>query len=812
MRGYWYELRQAWRSLAHTPWFTASAVLILGAGLGLVIFMFGAVQSFVLRDMPYPESSRLAYVYLTQASEPDNRYDLAPHDFVDIRAAQKSYVEFAGTYDGTVNLSGDQRPERYNGTFATANLLDALRVQPVLGRNFSANANEPGAPVEVILGHALWQNRFLGASDVIGRSVRVNGKDATIVGVMPPRFSFPFVSALYVNITIDLSRLQRGEGQPLQVVARLRNGVSHDEASAEFGALASNLAKQYPREGGYDGGRSVNYRERAVSRNTRSILGTMFISVVFVLLIACANVANLLLARAVARARETGIRNALGASRGRLIVQVVGEALAISGIAVLIGIALAQWGGHMTMTALANSEDPPPLWTTEMHVDSWTVAFAASLALLSALAAGLLPAWRVTRGSAARAMREGGHGTAGGLGRLGKVLITGEIALCMVLLVCAGLTVRSSIAMQNLDPGARVDNVLSGRLALFESSYPEPAQTTAFMQRLEADLSRLPGVTAATVSSSMPMTFANATVFAIDGRPAVDGRDRPWAWQISVTPSFFGMLEVPVLAGRGFTDADRVDAAPVVVVNRSAAEKYWPGDDPMGKRIRIGEITDGQPVWRTVVGVVGDVIHDDDAADHDGDDLAAVYLPFAQEPTRFVSFAVRTQGPPQALSDAVRAAVSALDSDQPVYFLRTLREWIDIASFDARLLATLFGVFGAFAVALASAGLYAVLAYAVSQRTREIGVRRALGASDRGIRRLVMAQGFTQTVIGLVLGTAIALLFARLLSNFLYGLQSFDPVTFIGAALLFLLVAALAAAIPTRRALHVAPMQALRYD
>jgi predicted permease len=537
----------------------------------------------------------------------------------------------------------------------------------------------------------------------------------------------------------------------------------------------------------------------------------MFISVVFVLLIACANVANLLLARAVARARETGIRSALGASRGRLIAQVLGEALAIAGVASVIGIALARWGGQLTMNALATSEDPPPLWATEMRFDATTMMVSVGLALLAALVAGLLPAWRISAGSSAQIMREGGRGTAGGLGRLGKTLVTCEIALCMVLLVCAGLTVRSSIAMQNLDPGARIDNVLSGRLALFEANYPEPAQTTAFMQRVEADLARLPGVTAATVSSSLPMTFANAGVFAIDGKATVDDRDRPWSWQVSVAPSFFAAFDIPLLSGRGFTDADRADAAPVAIVNQSAANKYWPGDDPIGKRIRLGAGDDPAQAWRTVVGVVGDVVHDGEAAERD-DGKMAVYLPFAQEPTRYVSFAVRTQGPPEALSDVVRATVSALDSDQPVYFLRTLRAWLDIATFDSRLLATLFGVFGGFAVALAAAGLYAVLAYAVSQRTREIGVRRALGASDQGIRRMVFAQGFTQTVIGLAVGIVIALAFARLLSNFLYGLSTFDPITFIGAALVFLLVAALAAAVPTRRALHVAPMQALRYD
>jgi predicted permease len=748
-------------------------------------------------------------VHGTRAQDPGDRWDFTPHDFADLRAAQTSFESVAGYYDGTVNLSGDHRPERYNGTFATPNLFDVLRVQPAMGRGFSPGSDQPGAPGEVILGHDTWLSRFAGDPGVVGRTIRVNGREATIVGVMPPKFSFPFVSAAYVPAMVDMSKIARGQGQPFAIVARLRDGVGFGEADAEVNTIVANLKKQYPDATPVDGGAAQEYHRRAVSPNTRSILTTMFVSVVFVLLIACANVANLLLARAAGRARETAIRNALGASRGRLVALTLTEAVVIALCGGLIGFVLAQWGGEMVMSALRTSDDPPPAWTTEVRVDLLSVAFAMGVALVAAMAAGLLPALRAANANPAEVMREGGGGTTGAMGRLGRVLVTGEIALCVVLLVCAGLTVRSSVALEHIDVGADTRGVLGGRLALFESAYPEEAQTVAFMEKLEQRLGAIPGVESAAITSSLPMMFVGGNTLEVEGQAPPEPGAEAFTREVSASPAFFDLLKVPVQQGRGFTTLDRPGSEAVAVVNRAFAEKHFPGRDPLGLRIRLGREGDTAREWRTIVGLVGNIQHDGENVQ---EDISTVYLPFAQRPTRFVSFAVRVPGDAHAFDGAVRDAVAAVDPDQPVYFLRTVDEWIEIAAFDHRLLATLFGLFGGFAVALAAAGLYAVLAYAVSQRTREIGVRRAIGADDRGIVRMVLRQGFTQVAVGLAIGMVIALGFARLLSEFLFGVTSFDPFTFVGSALLFMLVGLVAATVPTRRALRVEPIRALRYE
>jgi len=803
------NVRYALRSLARTPWFTCTTVAILAVGLGLVMFMFGAVQAFMLRPLPYPEGENLAYVHLARSDNPRSRLSPQLHEFLDLAQAQTSFESFAGYYEGTVNLSGDHRPERYDGAIATANLFRTLRVEPALGRTFSDGANAPGAPQEVVLGDALWEQRYARDPAVVGKAIQVNGRAATIVGVAPADFTFPRASKLWVAATLDPGKVPRGQGSYFDVVARLKAGVAMSTANSEMESIAKRLSSEQPGSMRGDSARAYDYAQRAVGPQTRSILTTMFVAVCFVLLIACANVANLLLARSIAHARETAVRTALGASRRHLVALVLSEAVAISLVAALIGYVLAQWGGELTMAMIASSEDPPPRWTTHMSIDIWSLAFAGGIALVAALLAGLIPAMRTASASSAQVMREGGQGGIGGMGRLGRILVTAEIALCVVLLVCAGLTVRSSIAAQGIETGADTRNVLSGRVALFEAQYPQESQTITFTEQLERRLAEIPGVKAATITSSLPMTFGGGNIVRVEGAAPVEDNKAAEIAEYSTSPSFFGMLSIPLLRGRTYDSRDLAGADPVIVLNQRAVERLFPDGDPIGKRVRLGSQKDEKEAWRTVIGVVGNVVHDGDDLN---DNLEASYLPFAQRPTRFVSFAVKTQGEPHALDDAVRNAVQSVDASQPVYFLRTLDDWITIAAFDHILLARLFGLFGLFAVVLSAAGLYAVLSYAVGQRTREIGVRRALGASDRSILGMVWAQGSRQIGIGLSLGLLLAFGFARLLGNFLYGVGTFDPTTFVGSVLLFGIVGFVASTVPARRALTVAPIQALRYE
>ena len=801
----WHELNGAWRGLARSPGFTATTVLMLGAGLGLVMFMFGAIESFVLRPLPFANADRLAYVYMTNPRSAEDRIEYPNREFVALREAQTRFEQLAGWYEGTINLSDGARPERYSGAFVTANLFDALGDRPLLGRALRAGDDRPGAAPVVVLGYTVWQNRFNGDRGIIGQRIRVNGRVAEVVGVMPRGFAFPRIEDVWMPVELDPAA---GPGTiAMETLGLLRAGTTLAQAQAEVGAISARLAAAAPeRQLGSDAHVQA-LGDRLTSPQTRRILYTMFASVLLVLCIACANVSNLLLARAAARARETAIRNALGASRARLVGHVMLEVVLIALAAGLVGFVIAQWGAELVMAAIRSSEDLPPRWTTEVRISGLSVAFALGVALFSALLAGLLPAWRITRSSAAAVMREGGHGTAGGLGRLGQTLAAGEIALCVVLLVCAGLTLRSAMAIENIELGADIRNVLSGRLALFEEQYPDDAAVVRFSESLQQGLARIPGVESVTISTSLPLTFSNANYLGIEGEAAADARELPVAQVVSTAPGYFDMLRIPLLRGRLYDARDAATAPPVVVISERLAERHWPGADPLGKRLRLGLGEDADEPWRTVIGVVPHV-------EQDGDDVTAgltpMYLPFAQQPQRFLSFAVRTTGTPHAYDAAVRSAVQSIDADQPVYFLRSLEEWHDIAAFDHRLLVTLFGIFGVFALLLASAGLYAVLAYAVSQRTREIGVRRALGADNRGIAGMVMRQGARQLVIGLVLGLGLATAFAQVLSTVLYGVGAFDPLTFLGVPLLLSAVAMLAALLPTRRALAVAPMTALR--
>ncbi|HET6604307.1 MAG TPA: ABC transporter permease [Xanthomonadaceae bacterium] len=797
------EIRFAWRSLLRSPWFTLTAVLMLSVGLGLAMYMFGAIQSFGMRPPPFPNGVDLVHMEYANSRTQMESIEVPLPDWLQMRRSQTSLHSLEAFSTGTINLSGDDRPERYNGAFVSAGAFAALGVKPILGPGFAAGDDEPGAALKVVIAHSVWQERFGGDRDAIGTTMRVNGRDATLAGVMPPGFAFPIVNDVWIPIDTGYSGARR-EAPTLEVFGLPREGVGVARIAQELDALLDRINAADPQPMFVDRVDVKPYQEEFFSPQTRRIMGTMFASVLLVLLIACANVANLMVARASRRSRESAIRSAVGASRGRLVVAGLSEALLICLTAAAIGFALAQIGGELTMEAIRSSEDPPPYWMTEMRVDALSVLFALGVGLLAAVLAGLWPAWRAARGADAQGMREGGSGALGG-GRVGRGLTTVEIALCVVLLATAGLTVRSVIERQRIDLPFVSEGVLSGRMGLFEGAYPDDAALVDFADSLQRELAAVPGARSAAITSSIPFSFNGGSQMELDGQPAPDGETLPFAGTVSADAGYFDTLGIALLRGRMFDSGDIAGKPQVALVSTTAAERWWPGEDPLGKRLRFGAPDQPDRPLVTVVGVVPHVPQNGDDVD-----TQIIYRPFAQAPTRFLSFAVRTDGDPYAMAEGVRAAVQRVDPDLPVYWLRTLREWIDIAAFDHRLLAALFGMFGAFAVLLAAAGLYAVLAYQVSQRTREIGVRRALGANDGGIVRMVVRQGAWQLGIGLAVGLVLALGFAQLLSNFLFGITAHDPLTFASVLGLLCAVALLSALVPTRRALQVAPMQALR--
>jgi predicted permease len=799
------ELRFALRSLARTPWFTATCVLMLAAGLGLSMYMFGAINGFVLKPMPFMDADRLMYVGYEERTDPGDEEQIPLHDFVELRAVQTQFEDLAGFYEGTINLSDGERPERYDGVFATAGLFTELGMKPHLGRLLADADNAPGAPPVAVIGHALWMNRFNGDPGVVGRVVRLNGKSATLVGVMPPQFRFPRRHEIWMAMPLDTSA-PRADALRLEAFGRLKPGASLAAARAEVQAQLQRVNAENPAITVADNVIVKPFADQLISDSTRSILFTMFAAVMLVLLIACANVANLMMARGAARQRELAIRGALGAGRRRLALQALAESLMIAAAAAALGALGAFLGGELTMRAIMASDDPPVYWV-DFTLDGVGVAFSIAAAFVAAILSALMPAVEAARTSSAQAMRSGGAGAIGRGARLGKVLVVMEVALCMALLVGAGLTVRSVLKMQSYDLGVALDHVLTGRVGLFEAAYPTPADRLRFVERLQQELEAVPGVQSATLATSLPTMDLGTYLYHVEGKELPKDNDYREAWAAWVTPSYFDTFRFTPLAGRGLTAQDRADGARVAVVNASFAQREWPGQSALGQRVRVSP-TQESSQYATVVGVVPDTVQ----GELDDDMRAAVFLPLAQEPAAFMSFAVRTEGDPYALSDAVRAAVQRVDPDLPVYWLRSMDDWFAIAMWDHHLLAKLFGVFAAFALVLAASGIYAVLAYSVSQRTREIGVRRALGARNPGILRMVLAQGGVQLGIGLGAGMVLALGFGKLLSNFLFELGSFDPVTFFGVAAVLAAVSVVAGVVPARRALRVQPMVALRYE
>jgi putative ABC transport system permease protein len=800
------ELRFAIRALARSPWFTATCVAMLAAGLGLSMYMFGAINGFVLKPLPFMDAERIMFVAYQDPDDADDELGVPLHDFIEIRAAQTQFDDLAGWYDGTINLSDGERPERYDGVFATSGLFTQLGIQPQLGRLITDDDTRPGAAPVAVIGHALWINRFGGDPKVLGKPVRINGKPSTIVGVLPPGFRFPRKHDVYVPLPLDTSTETRANATSIEAFGRLRDGATEASARAELDAQIALINAAHPEARRSDRSRVMPYGLELINPQTRTVLYTMFAAVLMVLLIACANVANLMVARGAARQRELAIRGALGAGRRRLVTQVLAESLLISAAAAALGLVGAIIGGEITMQAIMSAEDPPVYWV-DFSLDGVGVAFSLAVAVLSAVVAALLPAREAARTPAAQAMRAGGAGSIGRGARLGRVLVVFEVAVCMALLVGAGLTVRSVLKMQNYDLGVDVERVLTGRIGLFEAAYPEAADRVRFIEALESKLAAIPGVESAALATSLPVMDMGRYAYQVEGREVPADNNYPDSWATWVTPSYFDTFRFRPIAGRAIDATDRADSVPVAMVNESFARATWPDESPLGKRIKVSP-TDPESPWATVVGVLPDTVQGALVYPQ----REAVFLPLAQAPAAFLSFAVKTRNDPYAMSDAVRAAVTSVDADLPIYWLRSMDDWIDIAMWDGRLMMRLFGVFAGFALLLAVSGIYAVLAYAVSQRTREIGVRRALGARDPGILRMVLGQGGRQLAIGLAIGVVLALGFGRLLANILFDLPAFDPLTFFSVAAILALVSALAGWIPARRALRVPPMVALRYE
>jgi predicted permease len=798
------DIRFGGRSLRKHPGLTVVAILALTLGIGLTTTMFSIVYGALMRGLPYPDADRIVLVFEQNLARNFRRMDPSIHDFADLRAQQRSFSIIGAYYSGTVNVSGSERAERYTGTWATASVFDIPGVQPLLGRTIRAGEDMPGGAHVAVLSYAMWKNRFGGDQAVLGQTLRANGMTYTIVGVMPDHYAFPDDGALWLPLQLDPAALKRGEGQHVQIIGRLRPGISIDAANADVNAIVRRIASEYKEQSDGVTATVLGFIDGQMGPQPRQLLYTMLGAVFFVLLIACANVANLLLDRAAHRTKEVGIRTALGASRAAVVRQFLAEAMVLAAGGTVLGVAAAYFGIGAFNRAIVDTQ--PPFWL-DIRLHPPVLLFAIGTALLATVASGLLPALQASRSDIGEILKDESRGASGfRVGRLSRALVIFEIALSCGLLVAAGLMIKSVVKLRTIDTGFATTNLFTARVG-FPAPYTDSAQQRRFFDDLQLQLRAIPGVIDAALSSQLPGVGMNESSFGIEGKTYAKDADYPRSPNITVSPGFFDTFGLRVLQGRGFTSADRDGALPTAIVNQAFVAKYFANTDPIGRRIRLGGSQSTAP-WLTIVGVVPNTY----SGDPERLRPPFVYLPLAQHHTNFVSMAVRTAGPPMAITPQVRAVVTALNRDIPIYWVYSMTEALARPLWFIRVFGSMFMLFGFVALFLAAVGLYAVMAFSVSRRTREVGIRMALGADATRVLGMVLRQGLIQLAIGMTAGLALALAVSQLMKIVLFDVQPRDPQIFALVVSVLFAAGVLACILPARRATKVDPLRALRAD
>ncbi len=791
------------RRLRKGPGFAVVAVATLALGIGANAAIFSAVNAILLRPLPYAEPDRLVVVNHVWKGQPAV---VSPQNFLDFEQETKSFDALAVYDTDSATLTGRGEPVQLATGETSAAFFDVLRVTPAVGRAFRPGENEPGQNRVVVLSQGLWRERFGSDPSVVGQDVVLDGMPHTIVGVAPAGFDFPRGRALWRPLEYDKRfRTQSRGAWYLSAIGRLRASASAESARAEADTIGARLAAAYP-DANEGVGLTVRPLHEAMVGKVRTPLFVLLGAVGLVLLIACANVANLLLSRAATREGELAVRAAMGAGRGRLVRQLLTEASVLGVLGAAAGLVVAAWAGDLILAL--QPRDVPRL--DEIGLDRVVVAFTVACALVTTVFFGTLPALLATRRSSAVALREGGRGLLSGRGgRLRRGLAVAEMALAVTLLAGAGLLLRSFAQLSQVDPGFQPDSVLVFHLGLPDGRYAEGPSRTVFYRRALETLSALPGVQSAAATMAVPLRgFDFSFSFAVDGRPEVPPAQQPSLETRVVTASYFRTLGIPVVKGRGFAETDDASSPPVAIISREAARRHFAGQDPIGQRIRLGWGPPGHSVGGSVVGVVGDVKE----AGLDEQHPAEIYLPYAQKPVGGMDVVLRTTVPPLSLAAVVRGAVHDLDPDLPVARIETLSRIVAASIAQPRFYTLLLTAFAGTALFLAALGLFGVISVGVSQRTREIGVRIALGARSADVLGLVLREAATLAVLGIAVGLVAALALSRTLSTLLFNLSPTDPLAFAAAPLVLLLTAVVAALLPARRAARVDPIEALRSE
>src|ERR1041384_5474335 len=802
------DLRFGARVMLKQPGFTLLAVVTLGLGIGANTAIFSVVNGVLLRPLPYPEPERLVALWGTKppaGREPNTRNEVALGNFLDWRAQQSVCDEIGALTYASLNLTGTGEPERLQGAVVTTNLFQLLGVQPMAGRPFLQEEEDPASQRAVIISDGLWQRRFGSDTSLVGKMLTLNGNQHVVVGIMPPGFDLQFPISreidLWTPMRINAPEANR-QSHYLYVLGRLKRDVTPEQAKESMTVLAGQLEQQYPKTNA-DRGANVIPLHRQVVGEVRTHIQVLFAAVGFVLLIACANVANLLLARVAARHKEIAIRTALGASRLRLVRQLLTESLLLSVLGGALGLLLAFWGID-SLRALA-PPDVPRLGEIGLHwpVFNWTLG----VAIITGVLFGLAPSLAASKSDLNESLKESGRSTAApGRARMRNLLVVAEVALALVLLIGAGLMIRSFIRLQHVNPGFDPNHLLTMNVLLPAQKYRDKAISN-FFDRLFERIRGVPGVEGVGGIDPLPLSNSNATTgFLIEGGPALALADRPEVGERTVTPGYFGAMRIPLHRGREFNSQDRDDTPRVVVVNEALARRFWPGEEAIGKRIGF-KAADPQ-VWHEIIGVVGDVKHSSLTIDPKPE----VYFAYQQYPDRFMSLVVRASSEPSALATSIRDQILAVDPSQPVFDIKTMDERVSKSVAPTRFVMMMLGIFAALALILAAVGIYGVISYSVTQRTHEIGIRMALGAEARDVMRMVVRQGMTLALTGVVVGLVGAFALTRLMSGLLFGVSSTDTLTFGVTSLLLTGVALAACFVPARRATRVDAMIALRYE
>jgi len=800
------DIRFGVRMLIKDPGFTSVVIVTLALGIGANTTVFTLVNAVLFKGLPFDQPDRIMSVSSNNLSKKRDRDAISYPDFADMRSQIKK-LQGVAAFTGQAVVLNDPGgvSERYRGTRVSTNCFSLIGQKPLLGRDFTPQEEQRNAPPVVILGYGVWKDRYGSDPSILGRVLRINDVSTVVVGVMPNDMKFPGEADMWIPL-IPAGTMENRDSRGLNVIGRLASGATIAEARAELGILAKNLEKEYSKSNAGVGLVVVPFTEQANGGNIRTMFLALMGAVGFVLLIACANVANLLLTRSLSRAKEISIRSAMGASRLRVVRQLLIESVLLGLVGGALGLPLAMWG--VRAFDLATTNVGKPSWI-KFVMDYTTFGYLAAICVLTGVLFGLAPALHISKLDVNKTLKDGGRGSTGGsrIKYLSGVMVVIEVTLAIVLMAGAGLMIRSFLKMYGLDPGVDTKNLLTMRFGLPEQRYKTPESRMSFEERLLPRLAAIPGVESVSLASSIPLQGADNRQFEVEGQAPMDPEKLPRLFRLVVTPEYFQTMRSRIIRGRALDDSDGAPGKANIVVNQTFAAKYWPREDALGKRLRLtGE---GERPWLTVVGVIPEIIQLNPSRNEPN---TIIYAPYRMDPLRGVAILARTRAPPESLIEAFRKQVRNVDEDLPVFDAKTMEQILVDQRWPFRVFGTLFAIFATIGLALSAVGIYAVVAYSVTRRTQEIGVRMALGATTGSVLRLILSLGYKQLAIGLILGLGAAFGLTRVLKSLLVQITPTDPVTFAGIALLLLVIGGVACWMPARKAAKIDPMIALRYE